>query len=534
MKIGNNFRKTGFALLVLALSLLLLHEVEGAGKKTQKKSSTTRTAKNRPASSKKANKKQVGKNNKSKNKPGKIITKNVPKDFCPMPGKGDVQEFLVLKERMGSVGTDKYTLAQREDDLSEAVKDFINSRYTTFYKNPQAAEGAALAGFKRTQDSELNDLFKKVEKTTGTKAEDLQALGFGETFLNEFARAKTSSGRGMFQMLDGFCKDNGIDTGKKATTSCKGRGKKRKCVTTPGRPDTRFNKEAVSFKAGKVLAEYRSEFGGDTPEGRENQFAAWHCGPGCMRQNQKLSLEYGIKKPTMTKALLVANKKTSPKLFYFVKKHLGIDFSHPYPAGILLAKSEIKKYNNKDLMDEVIARMNRVIASAKDNKKPSRYTVFSQPKILGLKIPEVEVVAETTQHSGVDIPTTYKLAPELMGALFYVSYETRLQMEAECPGVLFKPLKLLKVMSDGWSAEISPDMHNKQREILEEIIQDVANRGAIAMEDEGMSSLKLCLTGEEKWMEFFKKSYKQAQKSEKSLKEVKDLLEEPNTTPNQE
>jgi hypothetical protein len=378
-------------------------------------------------------------------------------------GQAGSPEYFAPAHRVSGIGVARDDIS---DELLKARTDLmIQSQTFSILREPQA-----IAGAKRiTQTPSLQSLFKQAERQTGVPATLIEAIAYLESWGE--ARAESPAGpKGIMQISGATARSMGLRvvsakryrTSKERVLVPAKKGKKptyrtvtRKIPYTVVVRDERLYPERAIPAAARYFAAMERKFG------RDWAVFAYHCGQGCVGEMMELTRRArGIPKDQLTvpRMFFSNNPAWNRDLYQAIQQQMQRDWSPTYYFRIMRAQELLSLYRRNPAAFTSLAQEYRS-DFANGPRAPHRLSVWlkrddmlfrnrddirvnlwkklvralDRPDYLGYSL-------RIMPDSPANMESWSQASPSALGALAYISYETRRLFEEMKSREKFQPL----------------------------------------------------------------------------------------------
>ena len=375
-------------------------------------------------------------------------------------------EYFVPTHRVSGIGVARDDISE---ELLEARTDLMIQTQTFGIMR----ESLAIAGARRiTGDRKLQSLFRSASARSGFPQPLLEAITFLESWGDP--NAESSAGpRGIMQISEATARSMGLKVARvtryrvlRERVQVKSKSKKPKYRTIKRRipytvtvRDDRMVPSRAIPAAAMYLAGMEQKFGG-----RDWAIFAYHCGQGCVSQMLDLTRRArGIPQDQVTVARMFfsCNPAWNRELYQAVQAQMQRDWSPTYWFRIMRAQQLLALYRQDpqefaSLAQEYRSEFNSVRAPHRlsvwlkrsdllfqscddirsDLGRKLLVKAFDRPDYFGYSL---NILADTPAN----LEYFSEASPAAIGALTYISFETRRLFEAlDPPGERFRPLEV--------------------------------------------------------------------------------------------
>jgi hypothetical protein len=379
-------------------------------------------------------------------------------------GKAGSPDYFIPAHRVSGIGVAR-------DDISEdllAVRTDLMIQSQTF---GILREQQAVAGARRITSPKLQALFQSAERQSGVPASLIEAIAYLESWGD--ARAESPSGpRGIMQISSATARSMGLRvivstryriTRERVAVSGSGKRTRYKTVThrTPyivTSRDDRLVPERAVPAAARYLAAMTQKYGG-----QDWAIFAYHCGQGCVNEMVDLTRRArGIPKDQVTvpRMFFSCSPIWNRELYQAIQQQMQRDWSPTYYFRIMRARQLLALYRTDAHAFETLAneyRSDFAIAG----RAPHRLAVWlrngdmifrttadirTDPgKRLTRALDRPDYLGYTLRIAPdvpADLETFSQASPSALGALAYISFETRRLFEEMKSHETFRPLPI--------------------------------------------------------------------------------------------
>ena len=387
-------------------------------------------------------------------------------------GQAGSPDYFAPQHRVSGIGVDR-------DDLSAdllAVRSDLMVQSQTFgiMRDPQAVAGAR----RITRDARLQSLFRTSAARNGLPVTTLEAIAYLESWGD--ARAESPSGpRGIMQISAATARSMGLKvmqvtrykvTRERVAVRPRKDGKPRYETVTHRTPyvafvrDDRMIPERAIPAAAHYLAGMEQKYGG-----LDWAIFAYHCGQGCVNQMQDLtrrargipSDQFGV-----ARMFFSCSPAWNRELYEAIQQEMQRDWSPTYYFRVMRAEQLLALYRRAPAEFQSLWDAYRTQFGAAAVRAPQRLSVwlkhddlvfhssddirgdagkrlakaFDRPEYFGYRLKIVPDVPE-------NLDAFSQASPAALGALAYISFETRRLMEQMgSQGETFRPLDVVSLV----------------------------------------------------------------------------------------
>jgi hypothetical protein len=378
-------------------------------------------------------------------------------------GQAGSPEFFTPAHRVSGIGVARDDIS---DELLAARTDLmIQSQTFSILREPLAIPGAK----RITQTPSLQSLFKQAERQSGIPATLIEAIAYVESWGE--ARAESPAGpKGIMQISGATARAMGLRvvTARRYRTSKQrvlvpAKGKKKASYRTVTRKipysvvvrDDRMFPERAIPAAARYFASMESKFG------RDWAVFAYHCGQGCVGEMMELTRRArGIPRDQLTvpRMFFSNNPAWNRELYQAIQQQMQRDWSPTYYFRIMRAQQLLALYRKDPAAFTSLAQEYRS-EFASGPRAPHRLSVWlkredmlyrnpddirvnlGQRLVRALDRPEyLGYSLRIMPDSPANLEFWSQASPSALGALAYISYETRRLFEEMKPREKFQPL----------------------------------------------------------------------------------------------
>ncbi len=372
-------------------------------------------------------------------------------------------EFFAPAHRISGIGAARPDMSA--DLLEMRVKRMVESQTFGILRDSRAVEGARRV----TSDPKLHAIFEAAAQRSGWPVTLLEAISYLESWGESNAQSP-SGPKGVMQISSATARAMGLQIATatrykvtKETVQTKTKsGKVRSKVVTRKTPyvvvvrDDRLIPDRAIPAAAQYLASMQRKFGG-------NDWAvfAYHCGEGCVAEMQELTRRaQGIPKDQISveRMFFSCSPAWNRELYQAIAQQMQRDYSPTYYFRILRAEELLALYRRDPQGFAALAAEYRSELSP-GARAPHRLSVWLRRDDLvfhtsaDIRTDSGRRLAKAFDRPAyfgyaLDLPVdarglTPADSPSALGALMYISFETRRLHEAMHPkGEKFKPLEV--------------------------------------------------------------------------------------------
>jgi soluble lytic murein transglycosylase-like protein len=478
------------------------------------------------------------------------------------PGWSTRETHFTPTLRLSGIGVERERIS--EVVLAERTRLMIETQTFGIMRDPEALEGA-----RRITSPALQKIFKDAERRSGLSASLIEAIAYLESWGK--AKAESPAGpKGIMQIAEGTGRRMGLKiirakryriqsrraqvrlkSGKRVTRTVRCR-----IPYTVTVRDDRFVPARAVPAAAVYLANLERKFGG-----LDWAVFAYHCGEGCTSEFLSLVRESGFKKdpPSVAEVFFGASPAHNQRLYEAIRYHMERDYSPTYWFRIMRAQQLLAMYKKQP---KEFAKLREEYRNRFDESKraPHRLSVWLNPdeisyqncedirRDVGTKL--VRAMNDSGSF-GFQLRTTgagslgeadpenrdvyLTASPHVLGALMYISFETRRLHEALNPrGERFVPLEVTALVRPvEYAKRIGRDLNGnridfdphctgqvfaisyanlppRQRECLNFILDDLGWMGYLGFIEESPGSETMQIGSSPSSREFFATIYEEA------------------------
>jgi hypothetical protein len=378
-------------------------------------------------------------------------------------GQAGSPEYFFPSHRISGVGVDRDGLSR---DLLQVRTDLMIQAQTFGIMREQEA----LNGARRVTDPKLQAIIHAAAQSSGFPASILEAIIYLESWGDPKAESPAGP-KGIMQIADATAHDMGLSivyatkykiTHEKVLIKSKNKSTKPKYKTVTHKEpytvlvrDDRLIPERAIPAAARFLATLERQFGGE-----DWAIFAYHCGTGCVTYMRELtSRAQGIPKDEITVARMFfsCNPTWNRELYQAIQKQMLRDYSPTYYFRIQRAAQLLAIYrqNSGDLAALQQEYKNQF---ASGPRAPHRLSAWLRPDDLIYRteqdirsnpgdrlikaVDAADYLGYTLRLPALDSATANlsQAAPDALGTLTYIAFETRRLFEARNDGETFRPL----------------------------------------------------------------------------------------------
>lgn len=375
------------------------------------------------------------------------------------------RDYFVPANTLSGIGVGRADVS--EAVLARRTELMIESQTFSILRDPQA-----LAGAKRITSPKLQALFADASRRSGVPASFLAAIAYLESW--GISNAQSPAGpKGIMQIAAATGRSMGLR--QIYATRYRNVVERRQIRTKRGKITYQTRRSRVPYQvlvrderlvperavpaAAQYLARLESKFGG-----RDWAVWAYHCGEGCTAEVRSIaSRSNGINEPfTVADVFFGAHPARNRDLWNALETHMDRDFSPTYWFRIMRAEQLIRLYQRdpdayERLWEEYRYRINPA------QRAPHRLSVWLKPADFAyrncedLRREEGRSLVRVLDHPryfgfalasgiGVHDPANrqyyLQASPAAVGALAYITYETRRLHEAMKTRESWAPLEV--------------------------------------------------------------------------------------------
>ena len=389
-------------------------------------------------------------------------------------------DYFIPEHRLGGIGVDR-------DQITPAVLETRIARMVQSQTFPIMREPQATAGAERITSPKLSRIFRSASTASGVPVSLISAIAYLESW-GDTQAVSPAGPKGIMQFSEATARAAGlrvvrvtkfrISSERKLVRNKSGKATyrtvRRKEPYTITIRDDRLNPERAVPAAAHYLARMETKFGG-----LDWAVFGYHCGEGCIAELLPLAqaaLEQ--KQPTVAQMFFAASPARHSELYEALQRHMQRDYSPTYWFRVQRAEQLLSLYQNdpaafRELVDEYRNPLNaqrrandrlvvwlksedRYYQSAEELKTAwgkQLVPTFNDPAFFGFVPPSSAASEELYLQD----------TPSALGALLYISFETRRLFEALKPGEQFVPLQVVELVStidrpaEGGTHLVDPD-----------------------------------------------------------------------------
>jgi hypothetical protein len=379
-------------------------------------------------------------------------------------GRASSPDYFIPAHRVSGIGVARDDIS---DDLLSARTDLmIQSQTFGIMREEQAVTGA-----RRITSPKLQSLFRSAEQQSGVRASLIEAIAYLESWGD--AKAESKSGpRGIMQISSATARTMGlrvvVNTRYKITRErvlLSGSGKKARYKTVTHRTpyivtvrDDRIIPERAVPAAARYLAGMIRKYGSE-----DWAIFAYHCGQGCVGEMLDLTRRArGIPKDQVTvpRMFFSCSPVWNRELYQAIQQQMQRDWSPTYYFRIMRAQQLLALYRTDAGAFETLWHQYRS-DFAVAGRAPHRLAVWLKNgdlvfhtsgdirtdtgKVLTRALDRPDYLGYTLRiapDSATDMETFSQASPSALGALAYISFETRRLFEEMKSHESFRPLPI--------------------------------------------------------------------------------------------
>jgi hypothetical protein len=369
------------------------------------------------------------------------------------PFSSDSSQRFTPAHKLVGVGLDRNKMS--DEVLEKRTELMIESQTFAILRDPRA-----LAGAKRITSAPMQRIFKSAAAKSGIRASLIAAIAYLESYGASDALSPTGP-KGVMQISAGTARSMGLRqvyarryktvTVRKRVKTKRGhvvRSVRKRVPYSVLVRDDRMRPQRAIPAAASYLARLEDRFGGI-----DWAIFAYHCGEGCAA-SMKALLENakGVEAPyTVPKLFFSGSPVRNRELYEAVQREMARDYSPTYYFRVLRAEQLLEMYRTEPAKFQKLFEQYRYAAnpaaraphrltvwlteddlafqSCDDLKRAQGDTlarVFDDPQFFGFRLRKDEIAAIDPENTDYYLQAT----PSAIGALAYISYETRRLYEA--------------------------------------------------------------------------------------------------------
>jgi hypothetical protein len=377
-------------------------------------------------------------------------------------GMAGPPDYFIPAHRVSGIGVARDDISG--DLLSVRTDLMIQSQTFGIMREQQAVAGA-----RRVTSPRLQALFQSAERQSGVRASLIEAIAYLESWGD--AKAESPSGpRGIMQISSATARGMGLRVVvntryriSRERVQLSGSGKKARYKTITHRTpyvvtvrDDRLIPERAVPAAARYLASMTQKYGGE-----DWAIFAYHCGQGCVNEMLELTRRArGIPKDQVTvpRMFFTCSPVWNRELYQAIDQQMQRDWSPTYYFRIMRAQQLLAMFRNDPAGFELLAQQYHSDFPVA-GRAPHRLAVWLKNgdlvfrtagdirldpgKVLTRALDRPDFLGYTLRIAPdvpADMEAFSQASPSALGALAYISFETRRLFEEARPNETFRPL----------------------------------------------------------------------------------------------